>query len=479
MAQRKYHLKVIEFIQETRMAAINPPSAAPSAAPRKLPIYRSLYAQVITAVIIGVLLGHFYPALGAEMKPLGDGFIKLIKMMIAPIIFCTVVVGIAGMEDMKKVGKTGGLALLYFEVVSTFALIIGLLLVNVIQPGAGMNVNPATLDTKGIAAYTGPGKMTGTVDFLLAIIPTTLVDAFAKGEILQVLLIAVLFGFALHRFGGRGTLVFDVIEKGSHVLFIIVGYIMKLAPLGAFGAMAFTIGKYGVGSLFSLGKLMGAFYLTCLLFIFVVLGTIARLHGFSIWKFIKYIKEELLIVLGTSSSESVLPRMMEKMENLGAKKTTVGLVIPTGYSFNLDGTSIYLTMAAVFLAQATNTSMTLTQQLTLLAVLLLTSKGAAGITGSGFIVLAATLSAVGSVPVAALALILGIDRFMSEARALTNLIGNGVATLVVAKWTGELNTDQLAARLDNEDWIAAQEPEALLDAKTEHMHLPPEPSPVI
>jgi aerobic C4-dicarboxylate transport protein len=403
----------------------------------------------------------------------------LIKMMIAPIIFCTVVVGIAGMEDMKKVGKTGGLALLYFEVVSTFALIIGLLLVNVIQPGAGMNVNPATLDTKGIAAYTGPGKMTGTVDFLLAIIPTTLVDAFAKGEILQVLLIAVLFGFALHRFGGRGTLVFDVIEKGSHVLFIIVGYIMKLAPLGAFGAMAFTIGKYGVGSLFSLGKLMGAFYLTCLLFIFVVLGTIARLHGFSIWKFIKYIKEELLIVLGTSSSESVLPRMMEKMENLGAKKTTVGLVIPTGYSFNLDGTSIYLTMAAVFLAQATNTSMTLTQQLTLLAVLLLTSKGAAGITGSGFIVLAATLSAVGSVPVAALALILGIDRFMSEARALTNLIGNGVATLVVAKWTGELNTDQLAARLDNEDWIAAQEPEALLDAKTEHMHLPPEPSPVI
>jgi aerobic C4-dicarboxylate transport protein len=457
------------------MAAISPPAAAP----RKLPIYRSLYAQVITAVIIGVLLGHFYPALGAEMKPLGDGFIKLIKMMIAPIIFCTVVVGIAGMEDMKKVGKTGGLALLYFEVVSTFALIIGLLLVNVIQPGAGMNVNPATLDTKGIAAYTGPGKMTGTVDFLLAIIPTTLVDAFAKGEILQVLLIAVLFGFALHRFGGRGTLVFDVIEKGSHVLFIIVGYIMKLAPLGAFGAMAFTIGKYGVGSLFSLGKLMGAFYLTCLLFIFVVLGTIARLHGFSIWKFIKYIKEELLIVLGTSSSESVLPRMMEKMENLGAKKTTVGLVIPTGYSFNLDGTSIYLTMAAVFLAQATNTSMTLTQQLTLLAVLLLTSKGAAGITGSGFIVLAATLSAVGSVPVAALALILGIDRFMSEARALTNLIGNGVATLVVAKWTGELNTDQLAARLDNEDWIAAQEPEALLDAKTEHMHLPAEPSPVI
>jgi aerobic C4-dicarboxylate transport protein len=375
------------------------------------------------------------------------------------------------MEDMKKVGKTGGLALLYFEVVSTFALIIGLVLVNVIQPGSGMNVDAATLDTKGIAAYTGPGKMAGTVDFLLAIIPTTIVDAFAKGEILQVLLIAVMFGFALHRFGGRGTLVFDWIEKASHVLFTMVGYIMKLAPLGAFGAMAFTIGKYGVGSLFSLGKLMGAFYLTCLLFIFVVLGLIARIHGFSIWKFVKYIKEELLIVLGTSSSESVLPRMMEKMENLGAKKTTVGLVIPTGYSFNLDGTSIYLTMAAVFIAQATNTPMTLMQELTLLGVLLLTSKGAAGITGSGFIVLAATLSAVGTVPEAGLALILGIDRFMSEARALTNLIGNGVATLVVAKWTGDLNTEQLRAGLNNEDWIAAEEPEVLLDAKTEHLHV--------
>ncbi len=315
---------------------------------------------------------------------------------------------------MKKVGKTGGLALLYFEVVSSIALVVGLVLVNVLQPGAGMNVDPATLDTKSIASYTGPGKMTGTVDFILNIIPNTLVDAFAKGEILQVLLIAVLFGFALHRFGGRGTLVFDVIEKGSHVLFGIVNYIMKLAPIGAFGAMAFTIGKYGLGSLFSLGKLMGTFYLTCLLFIFVVLGLIARFHGFSIWKFIKYIKEELLIVLGTSSSESVLPRMMEKMENLGANKTCVGLVIPTGYSFNLDGTSIYLTMAAVFIAQATNTHMTLVQEITLLAVLLLTSKGAAGVTGSGFIVLAATLSAVGHVPVAGLALILGIDRFMSE-----------------------------------------------------------------
>ena len=440
-----------------------------STASPKPPLYRSLYVQVVTAVIIGVALGHFYPETGAQMKPLGDGFIKLIKMIIAPIIFCTVVIGIAGMEDMKKVGKTGGLALLYFEVVSTIALIIGLVLVNLFQPGAGMNINASTLDTKSIAAYTGPGKMVGTTDFILNIIPTTVIDAFAKGEILQVLLIAVMFGFALHRSGGRGTMVFDFIEKTSHVLFTIVGFIMKLAPIGAFGAMAFTIGKYGVGSLFSLGKLMGSFYLTCLIFIFVVLGLIARFHGFSIWKFIKYIKEELLIVLGTSSSESVLPRMMEKMENLGAKKTTVGLVIPTGYSFNLDGTSIYLTMAAVFIAQATNTPMTLMQEITLLAVLLLTSKGAAGITGSGFIVLAATLSAVGTVPVAGLALILGIDRFMSEARALTNLIGNGVATIVVAKWTDELDEKRLHAALNNETWVEAQEPEVLLNEKTDHM----------
>jgi aerobic C4-dicarboxylate transport protein len=467
MARRDYIEPVIHNLRIGRCTPAM--TTTTNTTSRKLPIYRSLYFQVICAVVIGVLLGHFYPETGKLMKPLGDGFIKLIKMMIAPIIFCTVVVGIAGMEDMKKVGKTGGLALLYFEVVSTFALIIGLVLVNVFKPGQGMNVDVATLDTKAIAAYTGPGKMVGTTDFLLNIIPTTVVDAFAKGEILQVLLIAVMFGFALHRFGGRGTLVFDFVEKTSHVLFTIVGFIMKVAPIGAFGAMAFTIGAYGVDSLVSLGKLMAAFYATCLIFIFVVLGTIARIHGFSIWKFIKYIKEELLIVLGTSSSESVLPRMMEKMENLGAKKTTVGLVIPTGYSFNLDGTSIYLTMAAVFIAQATNTPMTLTQELTLLAVLLLTSKGAAGITGSGFIVLAATLSAVGTVPVAGLALILGIDRFMSEARALTNLIGNGVATLVVAKWTDELDTDRLKAGLNNETWVEAQEPEVLLDKKTEHM----------
>ena len=433
------------------------------------PLYTSLYLQVIVAIVIGVLVGHFYPDTGAAMKPLGDGFIKLIKMIIAPIIFCTVVVGIAGMEDMKKVGKTGGYALLYFEVVSTVALIVGLTIVNIVQPGAGMNVDPATLDTKGIAAYTKPGQLTDTTEFLMNIIPNTVVDAFAKGEILQVLLFAVLFGFALHKFGGRGTLVFDWIEKTSHVLFTIVGYIMRVAPIGAFGAMAFTIGKYGVGSLLSLGKLMGTFYTTCLVFILVVLGIIARTHGFSILKFIRYIKEELLIVLGTSSSESVLPRMMAKLENLGVKKSTVGLVIPTGYSFNLDGTSIYLTMAAVFIAQATNTPMTLTQQITLLAVLLLTSKGAAGVTGSGFIVLAATLSAVGHVPVAGLALILGVDRFMSEARALTNLIGNGVATVVVGKWCGELDTARMRRVLDRETDVEADAPEEVLDAVEVHM----------
>ena len=437
----------------------------------KKPLYKSLYFQVITAIVLGVLLGHFNPEAGAAMKPLGDGFIKLIKMIIAPIIFCSVVIGIAGMEDMKKVGKTGGLALLYFEIVSSLALVVGLVLINLLQPGVGMNVDVATLDAKSIAAYTGPGKMVSTTDFVLNVIPTTLVDAFAKGEILQVLLIALMFGFALHKFGGRGTLVFDLIEKTSHVLFGIVGIIMKVAPIGAFGAMAFTIGKYGVGSLLSLGKLMGTFYGACLFFIFVVLGLIARFHGFSILKFIKYIKEELLVVLGTSSSETVLPRMMTKMENLGARKSVVGLVIPTGYSFNLDGTSIYLTMAAVFIAQATNTPMSLSQQITLLLVLLLTSKGAAGVTGSGFIVLAATLSAVGHVPVAGLALILGIDRFMSEARALTNLIGNGVATIVVAKWTGDLDEVRLSRVLNGETDLEADEPEAVLDATDQRMRV--------
>ncbi len=434
-------------------------------------IYQSLYFQVIVAIILGITLGHFFPETGAAMKPLGDGFIKLIKMIIAPIIFCTIVVGIAGMENMKTVGKTGGYALLYFEIVSTVALVVGLVIVNVVQPGAGMNVDPASLDTKAIAQYTKPGQMKGTVDFLLDIIPSSVVGAFAQGDMLQVLFFSLFFGFSLHAFGPKGKPVFDLIEKVSHVLFGIVGMIMKVAPLGAFGAMAFTIGKYGVGTLLSLAKLMGTFYLTCIVFIFLVLGSIARFHGFNIWKFIKYIKEELFIVLGTSSSESVLPRMMVKLENLGVKKSVVGLVIPTGYSFNLDGTSIYLTMAAVFISQATNTPMTLTQQITLLAVLLLTSKGAAGVTGSGFIVLAATLGAVGNVPVAGLALILGIDRFMSEARALTNLIGNGVATVVVGKWCKEVDTVRMNKVLNNETEDEAEEPELVLDDQVAQMDL--------
>ena len=410
---------------------------------QKTPIYKVLYFQVICAIIIGVLLGNFFPDIGEQMKPFGDGFIRLIKMVIAPVIFCTVVTGIAGMEDMKKVGKTGGLALLYFEVVSTIALIIGLIVVNTLQPGVGMHVDPATLDTKAVEAYSGSGKMHTTIEFIMNVIPHTIVGAFAEGEILQVLFFSVLFGFALHKFGGRGTLIFDMIEKTSHVLFQIVGMIMRLAPIGAFSAMAFTIGKYGLASLLPLAKLMGTFYLTCLLFIFVVLGSICRVHGFSLLKYISYIKEELLIVLGTSSSESVLPRMMSKMELAGVSRSVVGLVVPTGYSFNLDGTAIYLTMAAVFIAQACDVDMTLTQQLTLLAVLLLTSKGAAGVTGSGFIVLAATLSAVGHVPVAGLALILGIDRFMSEARALTNMIGNGIACVVVGHWCKEVDNEKL------------------------------------
>lgn len=410
-------------------------------------LFSSLYFQVLLAITIGITLGHFYPDTGTAMQPLGTGFIKLIKMIIAPIIFCTVVIGIAGMEDMKRVGKTGGYALLYFEIVSTIALVIGLVVINVVQPGNGMHIAPASLDQQSISKYTAPGQMQTVTDFLLNIIPTSVFDAFARGDMLQVLFFSILFGFALQRLGGRQNILFTYIEKSSELLFAIVHMLMKVAPIGAFGAMAFTIGKYGIGTLWSLAGLMATFYATCLLFIFLVLGAIARYHGFSITKFIRYIREELLIVLGTSSSESVLPRMMTKLEKLGATKSTVGLVIPTGYSFNLDGTAIYLTMAAVFIAQATDTPMDLTQQLTLLAVLLVTSKGAAGVTGSGFIVLAATLASVGSVPVAGIALILGIDRFMSEARALTNLIGNGVATLVVAKWCGELNSDTLNREL--------------------------------
>jgi aerobic C4-dicarboxylate transport protein len=438
-------------------------TATTAAAPHK-PFYTHLYAQVLTAIVFGVLLGYFYPQLGEQMKPLGDGFIKLIKMLIAPIIFCTVVHGIASMEDMKKVGRVGLKALIYFEVVTTLALIVGLVVVNILQPGVGMNVDPRTIDTKSIQVYTTKAGQQSTVDFLMHIIPNTVVGAFAEGEILQVLFFAILFAFALFMLGERGKPVLNFIDIISHSLFNVVGIVMKVAPIGAFGAMAFTIGKYGVGTLLSLGKLMAAFYLTCLIFVFIVLGGIAWLAGFNIWKFIKYIKEELLIVLGTSSSESVLPRMINKLENLGCKESVVGLVIPTGYSFNLDGTCIYLTMAAIFLAQATNTELTLWQQLGIIGILLLTSKGAAGVTGSGFIVLAATLASVGSIPVASIALILGVDRFMSEARALTNLIGNGVATIVVSKWEDAVDERRMREHLDHETDLEADSPEQTMPA---------------
>ncbi len=417
----------------------------------------SLYFQVLLAITLGVCLGHLYPQLGADMKPLGDGFVKLIKMIIAPVIFCTVVTGIAGMESMKAVGKTGAIALVYFEVVSTIALIIGLCVVNLLQPGAGMNVDPAALDASAIAVYAEQAKSQGIIPFLLDIIPGSVIGAFASGNILQVLLFAVLFGFSLHHIGEKGKIIFGVIESFSTVIFGIINMIMKLAPVGAFGAMAFTIGKYGVGSLVQLGQLIACFYITCLFFIFIVLGSIAKASGFSILRFISYIREELLIVLGTSSSESALPRMLDKMEKLGCQKSVVGLVIPTGYSFNLDGTSIYLTMAAIFIAQATNTPLDLFHQITLLVVLLISSKGAAGVTGSGFIVLAATISAVGHLPLAGLALILGIDRFMSEARALTNLIGNGVATVVVAKYCKQLDVKKMEGVLGRKGGVLETE----------------------
>jgi aerobic C4-dicarboxylate transport protein len=426
------------------------------------PFYTHLYVQVLTAIVLGVLLGHFYPHLGEAMKPLGDLFIKLIKMLIAPIIFCTIVHGIASMEDMKKVGRVGLKALIYFEVLTSLALIVGLIVVNILQPGVGMNVDARTIDTKSIQVYTTKAGQQGTVEFLMHIVPNTVVGAFAEGEILQVLLFAILFAFGLFMLGERARPVLAIIDIVSHALFGIVSIVMKAAPIGAFGAMAFTIGKYGVGTLLSLAQLMIAFYVSCLIFVLFVLGGVAWFAGFNILKFIKYIKEELLIVLGTSSSESVLPRMIAKLENLGCGQSVVGLVIPTGYSFNLDGTCIYLTMAAIFLAQATNTELTIWQQLGIIGVLLLTSKGAAGVTGSGFVVLAATLASVGTIPVASIALILGVDRFMSEARALTNLVGNGVATVVIAKWENALDEKRMHRVLDQETELEASEPEAAM-----------------
>ena len=413
----------------------------------KTPFHKILYVQVIVAIVVGILLGHYSPSLAIDMKPLGDGFIKLIKMVIGPIIFCTVVTGIAGMEDMKKVGRVGGKALLYFEIVSTFALVIGLFATHLLRPGAGFNVDVKTLDTKAVASFAEKAHGQSTVDFLLHIIPDTMFSAFAQGEILQILLVAILFGAVLTQIGERGRVVTNLIESVSGVLFGIVKIITKVAPIGAFGAMAFTIGKYGVGSLIPMLKLIGTFYLTSALFVLIVLGAIARYVGFSIVRFVAYIKEEMLIVLGTSSSESALPQLMQKLERLGCSRSVVGLVVPTGYSFNLDGTNIYMTMAVLFIAQATNTDLTLTQQLTLLAVTMITSKGASGVTGAGFITLAATLAVVPTIPLSGMVLILGIDRFMSECRALTNIVGNGVATVVVSAWENELDRSKLRAVL--------------------------------
>ena len=404
-------------------------------------IFKSLYVQVLCAIVIGVLLGHFYPELSLQLKPLGDGFIKLVKMMIAPVIFCTIVTGIAGMQNTKKVGSVGLKAIIYFEVVTTLALIVGLLVINIVKPGAGMNVNPQTLDAKAVEQYTAQAHSQTPRDFILDIIPENIISAFAHNHLLQVLLFSLLMGFALSKIKEKAAPLLKGIQSLEDALFSIIHMIMKLAPLGALGAMAFTVGKYGIGLLGPLANLMLCFYITCIIFIVLVLGSILKLAGFNIFKLLAHIKEELLIVLGTSSSEPALPGLIEKLEKAGCSEPVTGLVVPTGYSFNLDGTCIYLTMAAVFLAQATNTTMDVTHQITLLLVLLLTSKGAAGVTGSGFITLAATLPAVGHIPVAAITLILGIDRFMSEGRALTNIIGNAVATVVVAKWEKEIDME--------------------------------------
>ena len=409
----------------------------------KKPFYRILYVQVLIAVAIGIVLGHFYPALGVDMKPLGDAFIKLIRMLIGPIIFCTVVIGIAGMQDLRKVGRVGGKALIYFEVMSTLALIIGLFAAHLLQPGHGFNIDPSTLDTKSIANYASQAKEQSVSEFLLHIIPHTMIDAFSRGDILQILFSALLFGGALSMLHGKGEMVTDLIGQVSKVFFRMVHIVTKVAPIGAFGAMAFTIGKYGLASLLPLLKLIACFYLTAIIFVVGCLGLVARAVGFNIFRFVAYIKEELVIVLGTSSSEAALPQLMEKMEKLGCSRSVVGLVIPTGYSFNLDGTNIYMTMAVIFIAQALNIDLSWQQQAIILGVAMLTSKGASGVTGAGFITLAATLAVVPSLPVAGMVIILGIDRFMSECRALTNIVGNGVACVVVSAWEGELDRTKL------------------------------------
>jgi aerobic C4-dicarboxylate transport protein len=417
----------------------------------------SLYAQVLLAVLAGAILGHLNPSLGTAMRPLGEGFIKLVKMLIAPIVFTTVVTGIAKMGDLRKVGRVGLKAIVYFEVLTTLALAIGLVIGKVFRPGGGMNVNAASLDTSAIASYTTAGHAMSTADFLLNIIPKDVVDAFARGDILQVLFFSVLSGVALAALREDGVRLLHLIDEFSHVLFRIIAIIMRVAPLGAFGAMAFTVGKYGIASLLSLGKLMAAFYATSVLFVLIVLGVVLRWTGLGIFRFLRYIREEIFIVLGTSSSESALPLLMSKMGRLGCSKPVVGLVVPMGYSFNLDGTSIYLTLATLFIAQATNTPVSFGQELQILALLLLTSKGAAAVTGGGFITLAATLSAVGDIPVAGLTLLIGVDRFMSEARAITNLIGNGVAAVVVSKWERELDAERARAVLTNVTAVEAEE----------------------
>ncbi len=411
------------------------------------PWYRLLYIQVLIAIVIGVALGYFYPAAGKAMKPFGDGFIALIKMMIAPVIFCTIVHGIASISDMRKVGRIGLKTLVYFETVSSLALVIGLIVGELMQPGAGFNIDPATLDPKSVASYVSRAKDESFVVHLLAIIPNSYFDSLARGDLLQVLLVAVLSGVAITNMGDVGTRITHLIDIAGNMFFRIIGMIVRLAPIGAFGAMAFTIGSFGLGALVNLGFLIATFYLASLIFVLVVLGIIAWIFGFSILRFVAYIKDELLIVLGTSSSETVLPHMMVKMEALGASRSVVGLVIPTGYSFNLDGTNIYMTLATLFLAQATNTHLTIGQELTVLAVAMLTSKGASGVTGAGFVTLAATLSIIPDIPITALAIIVGIDKFMSECRALCNLVGNGVATVVISRWEGELDRTQLHTAL--------------------------------
>jgi len=432
-----------------------PPRAVSPPPPRKKPFYSNLWVQVLLAVGAAIVFGYFSPTRAIAMKPLGDAFIKLITMIVALIVFCTVVSGIAGMQDMKKIGRVGGKALLYFEVVSTLALMIGLVVGNVVRPGDGFNLNSATLDVKAVADYAGQAKAQSVTDFLLHIIPTTVVDAFARGDILEVLLVAILFGFALSAAGPRCKPLVDVLAALTHAVFGVVNILMRFAPIGAFGAMAFTVGKYGLVSLGPLGKLIGTFYLTSILFVLIVLGIIARAVGFSIIKFLLYIKEEILLVLATSSSETALPTLMEKLEKLGCSKPLVGLVVPTGYAFNTDGSSLYMTLAALFVAQATNTHLTLMQQLTILAVAILTSKGASGVQGAAFVALVGTLSVMPTIPVAGMALILGIDRFMSMFRALVNMIGNGVATLVVARWERELDREGLQRNLAQPSAIQA------------------------